>query len=193
MSGHVWAKDVFEGVPQLVQLKYVPTNIDNHSGSNVLKTNMAPFIYKPKSTVEIQGASASIRLHDPKMVIYVRGFETPREDAADSADNTATHTDLVLTKLEPKHDRRVVSTIAFTQVTGKAARSNGVVETSLERVAGTDWLKMTPKEPLADGEYGLMRLPKGQNLFATSVFDFAMDATAPATANAITPQSPPNK
>src|SRR5579862_6233415 len=44
--GHVWATDNFDGVRQLVQLKYVPTETDRHVRSNLLKTNMAPFIYK---------------------------------------------------------------------------------------------------------------------------------------------------
>jgi hypothetical protein len=185
--GHMWATDVFEGTPQLVQLKYVPTNLDRHAGSNVLKANMAPFVYKPKQTVEIQGTTANVHLHDPDTTIYIRGYGSANEDAAASSGTSSTQTELALVRLEPKKDRRVVSTIAFTQLTGNAARNSQIVSFKIERLGDTDWQKITPKEPLAPGEYALMPMPRGQNLFPTAVFDFAVDPKAPANANAILP------
>jgi hypothetical protein len=80
----------------------VPTEIDKHIGSNLLKTNAAPFIYKPKQTVEIQGVAATVRLHDPKTGIYIRGFGIPSEDAADPSQTPLTQTRLALIKLEPR-------------------------------------------------------------------------------------------
>jgi hypothetical protein len=186
-TGHVWATDVFEGQRQLVQMKYVPTDLDRHAGSNILKANMAPFVYKPKQTVEIQGSMADIRLHDPNTAIYVRGYGSVSDDAAVSPGTSSTQTELVLVRLEPKKDRRVVSTIAFTQITGNAARNSQIVSFKIERLGDTDWQKITPKEPLSPGEYALMPMPRGQNLFPTTVFDFAVDPKAPANANAILP------
>jgi hypothetical protein len=42
-----------------------------------------------------------------------------------------------------------------------------------------EWRKITPKHPLAPGEYGLVALPKGNYLMPTRVFDFAIDPQAP--------------
>ncbi len=188
-TGHVWATDVFDGTRQLVQMKFLPTNLDRHVGSNALKTNLAPFIYKPKQTIEIQGAAASVRLHDPNVVIYIRGYGSFNEDASDAADPTATsstQTELLIVKVKPAKDKRVISTIAFTQVTGNAARASQAIEVHAEALGNTDWQKITPKEPLAPGEYALVPMPRGQNLFPSAVFDFSIDPKAPANANAIT-------
>lgn len=184
--GHVWARDRFNGQPQLVQLRFVPTEIDRHAGSNVLKANLAPFIYKPKESIELVGAAADVRLHDPRASIYIRGFNDFSEDAAPSAE-TSTRADLTLVRAESKKDRRVISTIAFTQVTGKAARNDQTVAFTIEKVGNSDWQKITPKDPLPPGEYALMYLPRGQNLFPAEVFDFAVDPKAPANPGAVLP------
>ena len=183
--GHVWARDNIEGHLQLVQIKYVHTEVDRHTASNILKENMAPFIYKQKQSIEIQGASASVRLHDPNVRIYVRGYgiETS-DDAAESAE-TSTQMDLTLVKMETRKDRRVISTIAFTQITGKASRSTQTIVLGVEKLGNTDWQKLTPSEPLQPGEYALMCMPRGKNLLPTHVFDFAVDPKAPANPNAL--------
>lgn len=184
--GNVWARESFEGRPQFVQLKSVPTELNKHAASNFLKTQMAPFVYKPKDSIEIAGASANVRLHDSSASIYIRGYAiAASEDAAD-APETSTQMALTLVKVEPKKDRRIVSTIAFTQITGKAARSNQIVAATIQQLGNTDWQIVTPNEPLPPGEYALMCMPRGQNLFSARVFDFAIDPKAPANANAIT-------
>lgn len=185
--GHVWVRDSLDGRPHLVQLKYVSTQVDTHAASNMVKANMAPFIYKPKDTIEIHGAAANVRLHDPEPTIYLRGYGIwISEDAADSAD-TSTQMDLTLAKVESKKDHRIVSTIAFTQITGKAARNNQTIAINIEKLGNTDWQKITPKEPLPPGEYVLMGMPRGANLFPARVFDFAIDPQAPASETTSTP------
>lgn len=182
-KGHVWAVDTFQGKAQLVQMKYLPTNLDNHAGSNVLKTNLAPFMYKPKATVEISGAAAGVRLHETSPAIYIRGYgslNVDSDDAADPAASSNTQTQLIVVRLETKKDKRIISTIAFTQITGHAARNNQSVQVNIKRVGKTDWQKITPVQPLEPGEYALVPMPRGQNLFPSSVFDFAIDPKAPA-------------
>jgi hypothetical protein len=185
--GSVWARESFEGRPQLVQLKFVPTDVNTHAASNFLKSQMAPFIYKLKESIEIAGASANVRLHDPSASIYIRGYAIAVSDDAADAPETSTHMNLTLVKVEPKKDRRIVSTIAFTQITLKAARSNQIVAATIQQLGNTDWQKVTPNEPLPPGEYALVCMPVGQNLFSGRVFDFAIDPKAPANANVITP------
>ena len=185
--GHVWARDSFGGQPQLVQIKYVPTEVDRHAASNILKSNMAPFIYKPKDSIEIKGAAAGVRLHDPNVIIYVRGFGIAASEDAAESEETSTQMELTLVKLESTKDRRIVSTIAFTQITGKAERSNQTVVLAMEKIGNTNWQRIAPKEPLVPGEYALMCMPRGHDLFPTRVFDFAIDPTAPASTNAIVP------
>lgn len=167
-TGHVWATDVFEGMRQLVQMKYLPTNIDRHAGSNMLKTNLAPFVYKSKQTIEVQGAAANVRLHNPNVVIYIRGYGSFNEDAADAADpaaSSSTQTQLLIVKLEPKKDKRVISTIAFTQLTGNAARQSQAIQIHREALGNTDWQKITPSEALEPGSMHLFPCRKVRIFF----------------------------
>ena len=188
--GHVWARDSFGGRSRLVQLKYVPTEVDRHTASNVLKANIAPFVYKPKNTIQVQGAAANVRLHDPRASIYIRGFGIAGSEDAAGSPETSTQTDLTVVRLESKKDRRIISTIAFTQITGKAARGIQTIALTVEKLGNTGWRKITPNEPLPPGEYALMCMPRGPEFFPTSVFDFAIDPNGPANQNLSSPGTP---
>lgn len=184
-KGRIWALDRFEGKWQLVHLKYVSTDVNNHTGSNLLKGTAMPFVFKQKKTVEIHGAAASVRLHDTQPSIYFRGLNAGDEDASSDAADAMTRSVYTLIKLRSQSDKRLLSTIEFAQVTGKAARSEGRIETMIERIQGTQWYKITPSKALEPGEYGLLPLPKGQNMFSAIVFDFAIDPSAPANKDVV--------
>jgi hypothetical protein len=181
-QGLVWALDSFAGKQELVRLKYKAVDLNNHAGSNFLKTQAAPFLYKPKHTVEIEGTAAELRLHEASPVFFVRNVSEGEESADESPFGLST---LSLVRLEAKSGRRVAATIAFTQITSKASRSNTSIDVVNERIPGTNWYKLTPTQPLPAGEYGWMSLPKKQNMFGGQVYDFAIDAKAPENTGAI--------
>ena len=178
-AGHVWALDKFAGQPQLLQLKYVSPRLNNHAASNFAGVNLAPFIYKPKQTLELSGSAASVRLHNGTPAIFF--VITSNEDAADPS---ASFGELVIAKLQVNNDRRIVSTTAFTQVTAKAKRSAEQIETITEKV-GNGWYKIYPKAPLSPGEYAFLRMPDQANRFSTAIYDFAIDPEAPQSPNAV--------
>jgi hypothetical protein len=184
-TGRLYALDNLAGKPELVHLKYGTVDINNHTGSNILKTQAAPFIYKPKKTLEIKGASAGVRLHQTSPVFFVRRSSWGSEESEAESHPASGPGSLSLVRLEVKSDRRVAATIAFTQVTGNASRSNAVVETLSEQIPGADWYKVTPKGALPPGEYGWMTLPNGQNTFGAVIYDFAIDAAAPENTGAM--------
>jgi hypothetical protein len=184
-TGRLYALDSFEGKAELVHLKYRTVELNNHSGSNLLKTQAAPFLYKPKKTVEIKGSSADVRLHEASPIFFVRHNSWAGEESADVSQPASGAGVLSLMRLEVKADRRVAATLAFTQVTGHASRSESIVATVEEPIPGGDWYKISPKEPLPPGEYGWMALPNGQNTFGTVVYDFAIDTAAPENAGAL--------
>jgi hypothetical protein len=179
VTGQVWAQDTFEGKPELVHLRFFPTLVDRHYGSNFAKANLAPFIAKMKHTVEIHGTKSIVRLHEPQPAIYVRSAPAYNEDAAVDITAEPTTGDWALLKLKVLEESRLVMTFNTTQITGKVSRSVAAVEVIKERLANTNWQKITPKEPLPPGEYGLILLPQGQALFSARVYEFAIDPTAP--------------
>jgi hypothetical protein len=66
------------------------------------------------------------------------------------------------------------------------SQSQEVVQTSSTILPGGHWMKVVPREPLTIAEYALIEVlgPKEINL---SVWDFAVDPTAPDNPNAILP------
>ena len=188
-AGRIYALDNFAGKPELVHLKYRTVDLNNHAGSNILKTQAAPFIYKAKKTVEIEGSSAEVRLHEGSPVFFIRRNSWGNEESEDASQPSSGLDTFSLLRLEVKSGRRVAATIAFTQVTGHASRSDSVLETIREQIPGTDWYKLTPKEALTPGEYGWMALPKGQNTFGTAIYDFAIDGAAPENAGVVTAET----
>jgi hypothetical protein len=180
-AGHVWALDKFVGQPQLVQMKYTIVDLNNHAASNVVKTNLAPFVYKPKVTWELQDSAAVVRLHDATPTVFFLSVY----DSEDAADPGAKWGNLAMVRLQVRDDRRVVGTTAFMQLTAKAKRSEERIETVTEKVGNSGWYKIFPKQPLSPGEYAFVRLPKQANLLGANIFDFAIDPGAPQNRNAV--------
>jgi hypothetical protein len=124
-------------------------------------------------------------LHEASPVFFVRHNSWASEESEDGSQPASAPVSLSLMRLDVKSDRRVAATLAFTQLTGHASRSESIVDTVDEPIAAGAWYKMRPKEPLPPGEYGWMSLPNGQNTFGTVVYDFAIDAAAPQNAGAV--------
>ncbi len=86
-----------------------------------------------------------------------------------------------------KGDKRIVGDIKVA-VYGKVSQDQHTVKTTISRVSG-GWLKLTPTEDLAPGEYALVEMADKQaiNLY---VWDFGVNPKAPANANAWKPETP---
>jgi hypothetical protein len=88
-----------------------------------------------------------------------------------------------IARLEPKKGARVLGNVNVA-IYGKVSQKENWIKT-LAQPAGAGWVKITPAEPLAAGEYAVVELlDKGQvNLY---VWDFGVDPNAPQNANAWT-------
>jgi hypothetical protein len=184
-TGRLWALDKFAGKQELVHLQYEQIDLKNHSGSNFLKAQAAPFFYKPKKTLEIKGSAARIRLHDNSPTFFVRRISGDGEESQNASQSSYDPNALSLIRLQVQSDRRVVAAIAFTQITGKASRSDSAIGVVGEQIPGTNWYMLRPNQPIPPGEYGLMVLPQAQNEFATIIYDFAIDPKAAENTGAI--------
>ena len=185
--GRVWALDTFAGKPELIHIQYSTVELNNHTGSNLLKVQAAPLIYKPKKTIELKGPASAVKIHSTLPTIFVRGLGVSgdRDDFERTSGSIPLGVHLVLVKLDVRSDRRVAATVEFTQITSTAVRSENAIEVVIEKLPGIDCYKITPKQPLAPGEYGLMQVPKAQNLFNSAVYDFAIDPSAPEAGNPV--------
>lgn len=178
-GSYPWAVDVYEGKQQLVPIHHTNVGVNNHKGANVAGSLAGSVFYKPKMTTEIEGAHARIALHADKPVFYVHVMNDDPSDG--SSGNLLAQWAIVRAKIDK--DRRILAQINFTQLTGNAKRSDAQVDVTVEKLSD-GWMKITPKEPLAPGEYALQPAPKVANTFSTVVFDFALDPKAPNSPDA---------
>ncbi|MBS1798310.1 MAG: hypothetical protein JSS95_00650 [Acidobacteria bacterium] len=184
-GSYPWAVDVYEGKQQLVPIHHTNVGVNNHKGANVAGSLAGSVFYKPKMTTEIEGAHARVALHADKPVFYVHVMDD--DPAGDSSGNLLARWAIVRAKIDK--DRRVLARVNFTQLTGTAKRSDTQVDVDVEKISD-GWLKITPKEPLAVGEYALQPVPTVANTFSTVVFDFTVDPKAPNSPEARSEPTP---
>ena len=92
-----------------------------------------------------------------------------------------------IVRAEIKNGRRIVGDVKRA-ATGKTSQQQTFIKTSTSRIRG-GWLKVTPVEALAPGEYAVVEMvgKEGMNLY---VWDFGVNAKAPPNANPWKPESP---
>jgi hypothetical protein len=208
----VFLLDNFQGQPQLVEIQQSEGDVNQNSKANILRGALIPAA-SPKQTVELEGEHAAIHAHVAVPSIYINVNDEP--DAAPPTGQTASAQQsqpsldaprpekqgpqqpeqalvpfdrfrIVHTKV--KNGKRIVGDFKRAP-NGKISQDQNFVKTTIDRVSG-GWLKLTPTENLAPGEYALIELKgnEGMNLY---VWDFGVNPTGPANPNPWKPDAKP--
>ena len=206
--------DNFKGQPQLVEVQQNEGDINRNSRSNILRGAINP-VASAKQIIELEGEHATVSAHVAVPSIYIRRDADPSSQAppaGETASAKPSQPSLDAPRTEPqraeqsqqpeqalvpfdryrivhlkvKNGKRIVGDIKHA-ATGKISQEQNSVKTTIDRV-GADWLKLTPTEDLAPGEYAVIetRGTEGMNLY---VWDFTVNPTAPANANPWTPDA----
>ncbi len=161
--------DTFQGANQLLPMHSSAVQTNNHKGSNVTGGLLAGPFYKAKFTTELEGKQAKTVLHTAAPVFFVR-----LNPEADEGQSALAGWVVVHVLVDKDKDRRLLSTVKFTQLTGNAKRSDTQVDAAIEPMA-EGWIKITPKEALAPGEYALEPVMKQENAYSLVVYVFRVD------------------
>lgn len=175
--GDVWVLDTSGSAVHLVRLKYSVVHVNPHRGANFGRSMAWPVGGRIQTTVEISGAAATARVSNDDPVFYVRSILADPEEAAVI---TAPGAKLALLRLRPDKDARVLEILAYTQLTGTAHAKDDRVKLAIEKIPDTDWLKATPVQPLAAGEYALtwVAAKAKDGTFPEIVYDFGIAGAA---------------
>jgi hypothetical protein len=190
-GGGVFLLDTYQERPQLVELAQNSGELNRHTGRNILRAAINPLSLSARQTIELKGEHAAIQSHVTQPAIYVNvesvGVHEPLARPSPSSPSSrdewpAQHFRIV--RLEKKPGLRVVGNLSVA-VYGKVSQKENWIKTSSQAVG--EWLKITPVEVLTPGEYAVVELlEKDQINFY--VWDFGVDPSAPANANAWTPR-----
>jgi hypothetical protein len=201
--------DNFKGQPQLDELQQGEGDVNQNSKTNILRGVIA----SGKTTIELDGEHASIYSHVAVPSIYIRMDDDPAAPEpppgeTDSAKPSQPSLDAPraqpqhpeqpqqpeqpivpydrfrIVQLKIKSGKRIVGDIKRSPK-GKVSQDQNSVKTTIDHVAA-GWLKLTPIEDLAPGEYAIVEMKgaEGMNLY---LWPFSVNPTAPANANPWTP------
>jgi hypothetical protein len=178
-NGIVWILDMAESKPDLVRIYHNNASPNRHRGANFARTQ---FLLKQVLTFELPDAAAKLRVSNRTPIIFVRksAVEEELQSAANGKSVQAHH---VLLRMRIADDRRVLCYASYGQIAGKPTRHEDEVEVLTEEVAAGQWLKITPKQPLPDGEYAVAHMPDDKALIETFAYDFGIGAPARQPAN----------
>jgi hypothetical protein len=212
----VFLLDNFQGQPQLVEIQQTEGDINRNTRSNILRGALNP-VASAKQSVELEGEHAAVHAHVAVPSIYINVEDepssrpNPEPPNGESASDKPSQPSLDAPRDQPqrpqqpqqreqaivpfdrfrivhmkvKGGKRIVGDLKRA-VTGKISQDQNFVKTTIDRVSG-GWLKLTPIEDLAPGEYALVEMKgsEGMNLY---VWDFGVNPHAPANSNPRKPE-----
>ncbi len=205
----VFLLDSFQGEPQIDEIQQTAGDISHNAKGNIFRSINPAGV---KATIELDGAHAPVQSHVdvPSLYINIDANIDASPDQVDQAPSKdSTHAPqgpqqptvvpvsrFRIVRTEVKNGKRIVGDVKR-QVTGKIGQEQRVVKTTVTRVSG-GWLKLTPTESLATGEYALVEMiaqegmpgKEGMNLY---IWDFGVNAKAPANPNPWKPSAPEPK
>src|SRR5579864_2117899 len=200
----VFLLDSFHGEPQILEIQQTAGDLNRNTKTNIFRGAINP-VASLKQTIELDGAHATVQSHVdvPSLYINVDAAPdqpaTPKEPTGPAAASQKSQQPTLpgdrfhIVRTEVKGSKRIVGDVKR-QVTGKISQEQHLVKTTATRVSG-GWLKLTPTESLAPGEYALVEMmqegdKQGMNLY---VWDFGVNPKAPANHNPWKPIAPEPK
>ncbi len=202
--------DNFKGQPQLVEIQQDEGDISRTSKANILRGAIIPAA-GAKQTIELDGEHATVFAHVAVPSIYINpenelseqgpppgqtasaqpsqpSLDAPRAQPAQpqQPEQAIVPFDrFLIIHLKVKSGKRIVGDLKRA-ANGKSSPQENSVKTTIDRVKG-GWLKLTPIEDLAPGEYAIVEMKgsQGMNLY---LWPFSLNPNAPANANPWTPE-----
>jgi hypothetical protein len=205
----VFLLDSFQGETQLDEIQQTAGDVNQNTKGNIFR-GINP-IAGAKASIELAGAHASVQSHVEVPALYINVEQAPDQPPDQPIDQSAPRNSghisaspqqpqqpqqpeqpivpfdrFRIVRTEVKGGKRIVGDVKR-QVTGKISQEQHFVKTTITNVKG-GWLKLTPTENLAPGEYALVEImgKEGMNLY---LWDFGVNPKAPANANPWKPEA----
>ena len=199
----VFLLDNFQSEAQLVEINQTAGDINRDTKINIFKGAINP-VAGLKQTIELEGAHAAIQAHVEVPALYVKLDDDATQPGAQldatrssepqkppqSEQPSGPFDRFLILHVEVKGNKRIVGGLKR-QVSGKISHEQHAVKTTTTNLNG-EWLKLTPTEKLAPGEYALVEMAEkgAMNLY---VWDFGVNPKAPANPNPWKPDVKPAK
>ncbi len=193
--------DTYRGTPELVPLPQSDGDLNRNTGHNILRAAINP-LASSHQIVQLKGEKSLIQLHVDTPVLYLRLGDASASPTGGAPLTVDTHgassamnatpsggspdSRYVIVRADVRTGARVIASFKI-NLLGGVRQQEDVVETTSEILPGGHWMKLTPRQPLAFGEYALMEIisEKEVNL---GVWDFGIHPVAPENRDVIKPE-----
>ncbi len=198
----VFLLDSYQGESQIVEVQQTVGDVIRNTKANILRGAINP-VAGMKQSITLEGAHAAVQSHVEVPALYIKIDDDPTHPDQSSPKHspnsapgpqqpqqpegpTVPFDRFRIVHTEVKGGKRIVGDVKR-QVTGKVSQEQHVIKTTITRVSG-GWLKLTPTDNLAPGEYAMVEMTgtegttggQSMNLY---VWDFGINPKAPANAN----------
>jgi hypothetical protein len=187
-EGGVYLLDSYQNQPQLDEIQQSGGELNKNMKSNILRSAINP-LASAKQTIEIPGVHAKIQSHTAVPSIYVNidadaNAATVAAAPKDTPSMPPAAERFKIVRAELKGGKRIAGAVKIAPY-GKVKADERFVPATVTPMTG-GWVKLTPTEPLANGEYAIAEMlgKEGMNLY---VWDFGVNPSAPANAFAWKP------
>ena len=185
-EGGVFLLDTFQNQPQLDELQQSGGELNQNTKKNILRAAINP-LASAKQTIELDGVRAKIQSHTGVPAIYVNiDTQGPTGSTAPAKGEPPSVERFKIVRAEIKNGKRIAGGIKIAPY-GKIKADERFVPATVQELGG-GWVKLSPKDPLATGEYAVAEMlgKEGMNLY---VWDFGVNPSAPANAFAWKPDA----
>src|SRR6202171_3126619 len=170
-EGGIFLLDTYQDQPQLSELQQSGGELNKNTKSNILRAAINP-LAGVKQTIELPGAHAKIQSHSTVLSLYVNidsnegAPATAQASTGESPPPPPSNSErFKIIRIQVKNGKRVAGAIKIA-VTGKMKTDERFVADTVTPMTG-GWVKVTPTEPLAAGEYAIAEMlgKEGMNLY----------------------------
>lgn len=188
-TGGVFLFDQFNNQPQLAELVQNGSELNKHTGRNILRSAINPLALSSTQTLELKGEHARVQAHVQQPAIYLNIDTSDNSQPAftqKTSDKDQQPNRYGIVRVETKNGMRIVGKLSIAMY-GKVSQKESWIPVTASPLG--DWVKLTPAQPLPPGEYAVVELleKKQINLF---VWDFGVNPAAPANPSAWVPRQP---
>jgi flagellar motor protein MotB len=199
----VFVLDTFRGTPELAELLPTELNMNTRTKHGIGTLNP---LAGSKASLELEGAHAKVHLHVNDPAIYLS--LAARDDAEQVVSHALTvetgnakdvanrkhgarspQSGFAIVRVDERRALRIVGAIHMS-VSGAVTQDENVIPTKVEVLYDKHWLKITPVQPLAIGEYALIEILSPSDI-NQSVWDFRVDPSLGDNPGAIGPIQKP--
>ena len=136
------------------------------------------------SGATLEGAASHTAIHSSEPIFFVHTSDRT-ENTGDSGRGTPTGWALLAPSVEGT--TRTVPHIRFSEVSGGTVCAPPVLCTEAESLPG-GWLRIVPREPLPQGEYVLLPVPRTATASSPLAYDFTIDAQSKVPRDTVSPR-----